>query len=727
MKNLFFLGLLLSGIAMAEIRCEYFEDELGIIHLKGTNEYNLAECTGYFHAKDRAYHMDFLRRFAMGMNSEVLGKEFIKPDFFMRTLNLEGHARRIYAELPIEEKNYYISYSNGVNEIFSKLKKSDVREFSELGFLPEKWEPYQSIMLTLFQSFHQTQKTFQQEVIENERLGKYKDKAISLFNSDDVPWETTVLKDGEYKKSGLKTTELSPATKKELQQFLVALPDLSLETGSNSWVVSGEKTKNKKAIFANDPHLELRRPSFWYWVHLSSPEVEAIGGSIPGVPSILSGGNMHMAWGPTNSYYDTADAVVIEEKDFDKLENFRPTIWIKALGVKWPFVFKSFERTKNGYPVIPLDAPHKGQKLVFRWSGFDLKAKDFIGLHQLMKMKTTDEMDTILKTVGIPSWNFIFADSRGKIGYRVVGNLPMKTRKTFASETLTVDQIPFEYQSLTENPSLLHPKRGYVITANNRHYPVDSLYYGGNAYAPGFRAFRIEELLVQSFKNKNLVAEDMQPIQCDTQAVDARFFIPLIKHQLNIVSAFNPEEKQAYDLLMTWDFSTKKDCLACGIFRRTMDNAMDDLKLNEAGLYNWMTKEKGEWLGYFKKAVTEVYSKEKKQFITWENLHRNPMNHISNDERFASGTTIFTEGDQQSVNPGTAKYKDNMYLHNNGASHRILFEMTSPPRVLRSHLGINRGDYFKDPAGAWKGWSECHYDQVKFPLDWNKIKTRLIE
>jgi penicillin amidase len=34
--------------------------------------------------------------------------------------------------------------------------------------------------------------------------------------------------------------------------------------GSNDWVVSGEHTRSGKPLLANDPHLDVVAPCFWY-------------------------------------------------------------------------------------------------------------------------------------------------------------------------------------------------------------------------------------------------------------------------------------------------------------------------------------------------------------------------------------------------------------------------------------------------------------------------------
>src|SRR5690606_20515457 len=128
-----------------------------------------------------------------------------------------------------------------------------------------------------------------------------------------------------------------------------------VESGSNNWVVSKHKSKTGKALFANDPHLDLKTPIFWYWVNFHTPELKVIGASVPGVPVVVSGTNGDVAWGLTNSYLNSADIFFLKDVKDSDIEEFRPTVNVKWWIFKLPFFFKSFERLKTGHRLLPLD------------------------------------------------------------------------------------------------------------------------------------------------------------------------------------------------------------------------------------------------------------------------------------------------------------------------------------------------------------------------------------
>ena len=89
--------------------------------------------------------------------------------------------------------------------------------------------------------------------------------------------------------------------------------------GSNAWVLSGEHTESGKPLLANDPHLRLEIPSVWYLAHVSTPEFEVVGATLPGLPFPLLGRSRNLAWGFTNTGPDVQD-LFIERIDPGRLQ-----------------------------------------------------------------------------------------------------------------------------------------------------------------------------------------------------------------------------------------------------------------------------------------------------------------------------------------------------------------------------------------------------------------------
>ena len=692
---LLLLSLLTWSSAQA-FTCDTKFDDVGIPHIQTSSTEEFYYCFGLMHGQDRAWEMDYFRRVAQGRNAEVLGFSQMKSDLMMRFLNLEAKADSLWEEFPQDLKTILGHYADGVNDGFKTGKNA--KEFLDLGYVPEKWEAKHSLLVLLIQSFDQTRKSFYAEYLEEKKKEDWGDKATELFNEDHMPWSNTILKEGEYIKRPveMKTTQTSHTPIKLWSDFPTITGN---ESGSNNWVVSAKKSKTGNAILANDPHLELKTPLFWYWIHLKSPNEEIIGGSVPGVPVVASGTNGKVAWGLTNSYVSTADAFYASDLKSEDIVSFRPWIKIKFWFFTIPFFFKSFEQTKDGFRVLPLETQNE-KKLLLRWVGFGLKAEDIAPMFGMPRVKNVTEMDSLLSKMGLPSWNYVFADTKGDIGYRVVGRSYKMTEKTpFGIQTKTMDEIrQNHFLTPDEMPHVLKPKREYVYTANNRQWPEDAAFYGGRAYSASFRGYRIDELI----QKENHDVSTFKSIQCDRQVVDARFFLERI-----LLHIKSPE-------LTSWQFTSEDSSLALPLYRRFMDIMMESWNVNEYALWKILEKPSTvhlkEMREFYKLAQKEVKKR------TWGELHRLNFPHLSKNKDWEFSPEIAAPGDTHTVDPGTATWNPSrkLYEQTTGASMRMIVELSERPKVELVLPGLNREYTEKSAANPWMSWKACQYTKISF-------------
>ena len=90
------------------------------------------------------------------------------------------------------------------------------------------------------------------------------------------------------------------------------MPELQDMDGSNNWVVSGRHTASGVPILSNDPHRTIEMPALRYFVHLSAPGWNVIGGGEPPFVGVDAGHNETMAWGFTFAGTDMVDVFVEE-------------------------------------------------------------------------------------------------------------------------------------------------------------------------------------------------------------------------------------------------------------------------------------------------------------------------------------------------------------------------------------------------------------------------------
>ncbi len=119
-----------SGNAALGAQVEVSFDSLGIPYIQASSDNDAAYATGYLHAKDRLFQMDFFRRAGRGQLAAMLGPAAISQDESIRTLftsqtpSSTGSYRieDVLAEsLPPDMKAYLQSYADGVNRFLQDL------------------------------------------------------------------------------------------------------------------------------------------------------------------------------------------------------------------------------------------------------------------------------------------------------------------------------------------------------------------------------------------------------------------------------------------------------------------------------------------------------------------------------------------------------------------------------------------------------------------------------
>jgi hypothetical protein len=197
--------------------------------------------------------------------------------------------------------------------------------------------------------------------------------------------------------------------------------------------------------------------------------------------------------------------------------------------------------------------------------------------------------------------------------------------------------------------------------------------------------------------------ESSKAIQCDRQAVDARFFAPKLMKLLQI-----PEFKE-------WRYDTLESSAAVPIYRRLMDLLMEKWKLNEYSLFRYLDQLDKKRMEELK----ELLSQARKEVAgrSWGDFHRLTFAHMSKNGDWQYSPELPGIGDHHSVDPGTLKWDEDreLYEQYSGASMRFIVEMKAQPEIHLALPGLNR-DYTKPQPSvpAWKEWRACEYRKVKF-------------
>jgi len=275
---------------------EIIRDNYGVPHIYAKNEPDLYFALGYAMAQDRFWQMEFTRRLGKGRLSEIFGEDFIKVDRYFRTLTAAG----INKEVPDELVFTLQSFAKGVNAYLETHRDRLPLEFKLLRYEPEPWQAddYVQIVKVITWALSAGWKIDQVagEILKKVGEERFKD-AFPLW-----PGHAPLIIPEEIKALSLNSNYAFETT--SLIEKLITLPSAG---ASNNWVVGGKNTITGKPILANDTHLPLKNPSFWWEVRLVCPNIDVSGFAVPGVPGIPIGQNRHVAWGITNVMVDDVD------------------------------------------------------------------------------------------------------------------------------------------------------------------------------------------------------------------------------------------------------------------------------------------------------------------------------------------------------------------------------------------------------------------------------------
>lgn len=729
----FFALILLSGCfftssksqsAPPRYNCQYFDDAQTIPHIKATSRIEALACLGLLHGRDRLWQLDYLKRASQGRLAEILGKDKVEQDFVMRLMGLTAKANRLWNLVDSELKEGLEAYTYGVNHGAKNADPTTLYAFKALGHKFDKWEPQDSIAVVLLQSFSMTAEGFQGQFEEEEKKTKFGNQ-MDLFDRNSTPWNISIVKPGEQLFSIVKhqnTSKIAGLDFSALRSFRNVLKGLQGPgAGSNSWVTSGALNVGGAAILANDPHLPLSSPPFWYHVQLTYPGSNAIGATVPGVPAIISGTNESVSWGVTNSYFKVTDLTSVEWRDLPKLQTERPVIWVKMGPIQVPMALKTFNRTYQGYPILPMG--NEERALILRWSGLDIEADELGSLLKIQESRSSSEIDQYLTHIGVPGWNFVFADVTGKIGFRTVGRSPKWMR---ADRKTGVAVLPFsaidnrnhfpEMLNSSQVPQIMSPTRGYIVTANNPQWPEDYRFDDGPAHYPGFRALRIEELV----KRGSLNVESHRKIQCDHLATDARILAPLMLATLDSQARSIPQALE----IARWDFETGLDCKACPIFRRWIETFKAEQGVTENFLYRKLKNPSVDGWGRkaqdsFYKSLSELKLATQAELPTWGQVHLNFFDHLGGKTLFPR-VPLRTPGDENTVNVGTSEYENGVFRQVEGSSLRHVVRMSRVPEFYFTMSGSQKDTYSPLPNAEQEKWNQCQLTRAQFPIDWNQ-------
>ncbi len=512
---------------------EVVRDAHGVPHIYAADPLDAYAALGFVHAQDRLFQMDLRRRAAAGRLSEVAGTATLETDRLFRTLGFERVAAANLAHLGPDARAVLDAYARGVNARIGGGGPL-APEFLLLGYGPEPWRPADTLAFGRLMAWDLSA-NWRDEllryrlrgVLSPERL----DQLLSPGLGGDVGDATGI------------TLPLPP------------LPAADLPgKGSNSWAVAPARSATGGALLANDTHLGLSAPAPWYLAHLSAPGLEAIGGTLPGIPGVLLGHNGEAAWGFTTTHSDVQDLIEVRPDPAGYLTPDGPapftvreeTIHLRDGGSESLRV----RATADG-PVVS-DVLGGDEVLALAWVGLDPEDRTFESFLALQGVADWPGFVEALETYRTPQQNILYADRDGHVGLMAPGRVPIRAEGDGRAPGPGGNWrgfIPF-----ADLPRSLDPPSGRLVTANSKIVPDNYPYSLTKDWPPPYRQERALALL--DTKPRHDVAGFMA-MQTDLVSGMARDLLPAM-----LARTPPPDDagtRTALERLAAWDGAVRPD------------------------------------------------------------------------------------------------------------------------------------------------------------------------
>jgi penicillin amidase len=516
----------LAGLRAA-VEVEF--DALGIAHIAAGNSADAFHALGFVTARDRLFQMDLLRRGAAGRLSEIFGEPVLEEDRWNRVMGFEQLASAILSRLPATQRQQLEAYAAGVNQAMSDSRMFPV-EFTLLHYSPESWRPEDSVLVMLAMQALLSWTGDQERAATVMRQALPPSVVDFLTPENDCYNEVLAPRNPQRCVSNAVPAASLSAVLKEAEATgdsgagtAVRTPSLR---GSNGWVAGRPKTRDGRAILANDMHLELAVPNIWYRAELRYPGVSVSGFTLPGIPLVVAGSNGHLAWGLTSIEGDFVDLVMVEQDPGDE-NRYRALDSALMYGTRSETIHvrggtdETLKvRTTIWGPVLPM--PLLGRPVAVHWTALDPQTTD-LGLADLSQVKTVPEAIDLLHRAGGPPLNVLLADSLGNIGWTYMGKIPKRFGMNgLFSESWADGRKGWDgYIPPDEVPSIVNPPEGFLVNANQRMPDAAVPAVIGHDFSGGYRAWRITERL----KALTHISErDMLDVQLDTMSDVYRYY-----------------------------------------------------------------------------------------------------------------------------------------------------------------------------------------------------------
>ncbi len=607
---------------------EVLRDSRGIPHIEAVRERDAWVALGFVHAQDRLAQMLWLRRLARGRTAEVVGEAGLVADRMARTLGLALHAEAQAERLDESVRDVLSAYAEGVNARLRRIRNGRVGaplELAGAGETFDDWGPADSIAIVKLVAWSSSNLIETGIVLDDliERLGSVLARPFKPTGSgvqgveipSELPLQSVVRGMGGQPRGEL----LAPS------RDLIASTAIR---GGSAWVLPGRYTESGAPILVADLHLAPTAPALVYEVHLRGTGVDVAGATIPGVPVIWAGRNLHVAWAATPARAVSVDLFkeTIRSEDglyqngtlWVPLAERRELIRVRTAGgvlreeelvvrstrhgplinsllrpperVTYPSRSDAEADTGAGRSTRVAGSPPEREPLALAWSGA-LPGDGVGALLAVARARDAGQLVAALAEHHEPVVAMVYADDTGQAGMQLAGWLP---RRSLPSGLVPVPgrlrlfdwHEPIEFSALPavrvsgsrERPATRGP-RSWVIAADG-------------SLDDGLTAADVEWLWRTGERSRRLVAALGKLTAPGSEKVDLRSaaalqndvagsvsgeVIPALLRLGQIGGALRPEAREIAQLLGRWDGEMRADSRGAAAYHVLMEHLIEEL------------------------------------------------------------------------------------------------------------------------------------------------------
>lgn len=552
---------------------EIVRDNANVPHVFAQSDRDVFFGLGYAHAQDRLWQMTTLRRTAQGRLSEVFGSSTLTIDRLMRRLDLYRLAMRSVDVQDAVTKAALKAYSDGVNSRLDEINERALGRGAPEMFLfnapVAPWQPGDSLAILKLMGL-QVSEHLQHEVLRARTSLMLSDSQRLADILPDVPG-TGIAALPEYAAMFPDLPQFTEATSLP-RHPLSPVKRLGFGGASNAWAAAPNRSASGGTLLANDPHLEFSAPGIWYLARLELTSGGVIGGTIPGLPVILSGRSARLGWGVTSSYLDDQD-LFIERLNPDNPEQYLTPDGYKEFETR-PSIIEVKDQqpitltlrwTENG-PVLPgshfdletITPP--GHVVSLAWTVLSPKDTSLTSMMKVMGAQTVQDAIAFTENYIGPSQNMVLADQE-TIAMKTIGAFPRRdtrhqSKGRMPSQGWRVENRWQGRSPYVANPEFVSPRGGILGNTNNkileRPFPNHVSYIWGDSQ----RVKRWHRLMQSRLVHTR---DSFIEAQLDPVSFTARSLLPLIGADLWFTGQSAPDGTQerqrqvALALLADWN------------------------------------------------------------------------------------------------------------------------------------------------------------------------------